>query len=604
MKPWIEKRGSSALSTVLSDLGRDLLSCRNPNTTAANAASLVSAILGLTHVMVLRLLPAGDALLVQGGTGWEPGMVGQAIFETDTNTLTGYALTSSEPVIIENVQTETRFVLPASLSGYGLATGVCIRIPCEYQTFGVLAAFGTKPRAFSPDEISCLRAIAGMLSVSIGCQRTGEIRRQDQHAIEQGKQEWEATVDALPHFVCLVDGQRRIVRANRSLEHWVHEPRHDVRGYTIHELLHPGCDDSSCYMTTLCAAAWDEVLNGHHFEYEVEDKILKRHLAIQVRPTMRAPVMGTRQTSLAVVVLEDITRLKHAEEILRASNNQLDHLVQARTWELIRANEQLKSEVMERQRIEEELRHSENEMRLLSAQLLTAQEMERKRIASELHDGIGQSLSAMKFCLENAIGLRGVQADNQDINLLRSVIPKMQAAIDEVRRISMDLRPSTLDDLGIIPTIAWFSREFRSIYKYINLDTHIAIAESDVSVPLKTAIFRIMQEALNNVARHAGARDVHIRLRKVGSAIELLIRDNGAGFDVSSQSLRTRKEKGFGITGMRERAEFSGGTFSVTSNIAAGTVVRVAWPCPQKDDRPSATGGSVTDYSGVNVTRG
>jgi signal transduction histidine kinase len=578
MSAWIDTQGSSALSTVLSDLGRDLLSCRNDDMTAANATSLISKILGLTHVMVLRLVPAGDALLLQAGMGWEPGMVGHAIFDTDQNTLTGYALASSEPVTIENIQTETRFVIPTLLSGYGLASGLCIRIPCQYQAFGVLAAFSTEPRSFSQDERSCLQAVAGMLAVSSGCQRTGEVRREDQEKIAQAKQEWEATVDALPHFICLLDEQKHIVRANRSLEQWVPGPIGDVRGHTVHEVLHPGCHDPSCYMST-CDVVWNEVLSGRYAEFEVEDKVLKRHLSIQVRPTTRRPDINTKQTSLAVVVLQDITRIKFAEEVLKTTNDQLERLVEARTSELIQANEQLKCEIMERQRIEEELRHSENEMRLLSVQLLTVQEMERKRIASELHDGIGQSLSAMKFCLENAIGRWPPQPDNQDVDRIKGVIPKMQASIDEVRRIAMDLRPSTLDDLGIIPTIAWFCREFRSIYNDIHLDTHIAVAENDVSVPLKTVIFRIMQEALNNVVRHARARHVRVHLRKTDSAIELLVRDNGIGFDVNSQAQRKKSSRGFGITGMRERAEFSGGTFLVTSNSAAGTVVRVAWPC-------------------------
>lgn len=568
------------LAAVLSDIGGKMLSCRNYATTAANAASLISNTLGLTHVMVLRLLPAGDALLLQGGVGWKPDMVDHAVFDANKNTLTGFALSSSEPVIIENLRMESRFAIPAQMSGYGLVSGLCARIPCEHQSFGVLAAFSTEPRSFNQDELSCFRVVAGMLAVSSGCQRTGEVRREDQEKIAQAKQEWEATVDALPHFICLLDGQRRIMRVNRSLEQWAAGFSGDVRGRTIHELLHPQCNDPSCYMLAIREAAWSEVLNGRPSEYEVEDKVLKRHLEIQVRPTTRRPGLVRNQTSLAVVVLQDITKIKHAEEVLKRSNDQLDHLVQARTAELVRANEQLKREIVERQRIEEQLRHSENEMRLLSVQVLTAQEMERKRIASELHDGLGQSLSAIKFCVENATSLSTPQGGDPDSNLIKSVIPKIQGAIDEVRRISMDLRPSTLDDLGIIPTIAWFCREFRSIYGDIRLDTNIDIAENDVSVPLRTVVFRIMQEALNNVVKHAKAEYVGVHLRKVDSVIELQVQDNGVGFDPNDLRARNRKsDTGYGITGMRERAEFSGGSFLIMSSRNAGTIIRAAWPC-------------------------
>lgn len=488
-------------------------------------------------------------------------------------------MSSNEPVIIEDFRTESRFPVPAQLSAYGLVSGICARIPCEHQSFGVLAAFSTAPRSFTPSEISCVRVVAGMLAVTSGCQRAGEVRRQDQEKIAQAKLEWEATVDALPHFVCLLDEQRRIVRANRSVERWVAGSVGDVRGHKVHELLHPGCSDPSCYMGNLCHGAWAEVLSGRPVEYEVEDHVLKRHLDIQFRPTARRPGGATNNASRAVLVLQDITKIKHAEQVLKSSNDELERIVQARTAQLVQANELLKCEIVERQRIEAELRRSENELRLLSVQLLTVQEMERKRIASELHDGIGQSLSAIKFCLENAIGLWTARHDDRDVTRINAIIPKMQGTIDEVRRISMNLRPSTLDDLGIIPTIAWFCREFRSIYSDIQLDTDIDIAEDDVPEPLKTVIYRILQEALNNIAKHAKAQYARIQLRKTDSVIEFVVQDNGVGFDLDSLTRRDGTERGSGITGMRERAEFSGGTFLIRPNSETGTTIRTAWPC-------------------------
>lgn len=584
--------------SVLSDIGKGVLSCRSDASTAVGAASLISRLFGLTHVMVLRLLPAGDAMQLEGGMGWEADTIGRAVFATDPRTLTGFALVSPEPVVVGNFQTDTRFVMPAPLLGYGFASCVCIRIPCEYQSSGVLAVFSTEPRSFSQDELSCLRVVAGMLVVSGGCQRTREVRREDQQRIEQAKQEWEATVDALPHIICLVDEQRRVVRANRSLEQWLPEPVLDVRGYTLHELLHPMCDDPFCHLLTLCSDTWDDVLKGHHRAYEVEDRVLRRYLEIQLRPATRRSDFGAKFASLVVVVLQDITRIKFAEAVLKNSKDELERLVQARTTDLTRSNDQLRAEIVQRQRIEQELRHSENEMRLLSAQVLTAQEMERKRIASELHDSIGQSLSAIKFGLENVIGLRASHGGDQDAVQIRRLIPRIQAAIDEVRRISMDLRPSTLDDLGVIPTIAWFCREFGEIYKDIQLDTQIGVAESDVSVPLKTAIYRILQEALNNVVRHASAGHVRIQLLKTDSGIELLVRDNGTGFDATARAFGKMSNKGFGIAGMRERAEFSGGTFSITSQSSTGTLVRVCWPCQQRSELPCPSEPSLAIQSG------
>ena len=581
----IKSRGkigdSSTLAAALSGIGQSMLACTDYTTVAANAAALLSSLLGMSHIMVLRLLPAGNALLLQGGTGWKPDMIGRAVFDVEKNSLTGYTLSSAEPVVIDNLRMDARFTIPAVLQGHGLVSGICVRIPCQHQPFGVVAAFSTEPRAFSQEDSLCLRVIAGMLATSIGCQRTAEVRRDDQEKIIQAKQEWEATVDALPHFICLLDGQKRIVRTNRSVEKWISGHVTEVRGRTIHELLHPRCTDPACYMQTCCDQAWDAVRNGETVNFDAEDRVLIRHLNIQLRPISLQPdTDGVKGTSLAVVVLRDITSIKRAEALLKNYSDELELRILARTSELREANELLRNEIDERRRIEEALRHSENEMHLLSAQLMTAQEMERKRIASELHDGLGQSLSAIKFCMENAIGLWTPRCGDQDIKLIESIIPKMQGAIDEVRRISMDLRPSTLDDLGVIPTIAWFCREFRSIYRGIQLDTFIDIQEDQVSMPRKTVIYRVLQEALNNVAKHAKADRVRIHLRKNDSAIELLIQDNGMGFDLVSLAMRQESERGFGIAGMRERSEFSGGTFTIKSTRETGTIIRVMWPCP------------------------
>jgi PAS domain S-box-containing protein len=237
------------------------------------------------------------------------------------------------------------------------------------------------------------------------------------------------------------------------------------------------------------------------------------------------------------------------------------------------------TDLTERMRAEQGLRESESELRLLSAQLLTAQEQERKRIASELHDGIGQSLSAVKFSVEDALRLLAEKSAQKSARSLESVIPKIQAAIEEVRRMSMDLRPSTLDDLGIIPTLAWFFRQFEAIYDDIRVVKKIDIQENDVPVPLKTTIFRIMQEAMNNVAKHGKAGMASVTLRRLGDTLEMLIQDDGQGFSVEEVSVRESQHRGFGLASMRERAEFSGGSYSISSAKGDGTRIRVAWPC-------------------------
>jgi signal transduction histidine kinase len=233
---------------------------------------------------------------------------------------------------------------------------------------------------------------------------------------------------------------------------------------------------------------------------------------------------------------------------------------------------------IQRQRAEEALRKSGEELRLLSSQLLTAQETERGRIARELHDGIGQSLSAIKFRVEDALGQLEKGSTESSVSTLGNLIPIIQSTVEEVRRITMDLRPSTLDDLGILATVAWLCRVFQATYSTVEIKREIGAEESDIPNPLKIVVYRILQEALNNVAKHSGADMITISLAKKDNTIKLAIEDNGCGFDLQEAFSVESSERGFGLGSMKERTELSGGTFVINSAKGEGTIVLASWP--------------------------
>ena len=240
-------------------------------------------------------------------------------------------------------------------------------------------------------------------------------------------------------------------------------------------------------------------------------------------------------------------------------------------------NEELKAENEERLRIEIELRESENHLRQLSTALLSAQERERKLIAQEIHDSMGASLAATKFKVETA--LNEMRYGNTKTRAaLESVIPIVQGTIEEARRIQMSLRPSILDDLGILATVNWFCRQYESIYPSIRVRKEIDIQEHEVPGPLKIVIYRVLQEALNNIAKHSKASVVLLFLRKNSQMIELIIRDSGHGFNLEEALSRKGTARGLGLDSMRERVELLGGSFLIESKKGAGTVIRATWP--------------------------
>jgi PAS domain S-box-containing protein len=255
-----------------------------------------------------------------------------------------------------------------------------------------------------------------------------------------------------------------------------------------------------------------------------------------------------------------------------------EELLTLKGIEFIETMAPLIGEAINRFSLEEALRESEGRLRHLSSQLLIVQETERKRISREIHDSIGQSLSAIKFRVENVLHQVGKKNPKEGVESLRSLIPLIQQSIEETRRIQMDLRPSILDDLGILATINWFCREFQVTYPGIYIEKEVNIQEDEIPDLLKTPIYRILQEALNNIAKHSKAYMISLSLKKTERMIELTVQDNGQGFDLEGLIPKEQSKGGFGLTSMRERADLSGGVFVIESTLGKGTILRATWP--------------------------
>ena len=217
-------------------------------------------------------------------------------------------------------------------------------------------------------------------------------------------------------------------------------------------------------------------------------------------------------------------------------------------------------------------------MRRLAAQHLTIQETERRRIAADLHDGLGQSLSLLKLAIQEVLRQTRAGVQPNAVDSVKKLIPKVENAMDELHRVAMDLRPSTLDDLGILPTLSWFVREFEAVNLKTRIEKHISVGEKDVPEPLKIAIFRILQEAVNNAVKHSDADCVRVSLHNGGDVLAFSIEDNGKGFDPDALEIREDARRGLGLQSMKERAELSGGSYTVNSAVGQGTKVCVWWP--------------------------
>ncbi len=423
----------------------------------------------------------------------------------------------------------------------------------------------------------------GELMTTTGSEGGATSGAEDIHqAIARAKHDWECTADSLSHVVCLVDEKRRVVRANRAIEIWQLGRVNEVTGRDVHELLHPAGCPGGCNLAGMLREAWECSQNQAAGEFELFDPQLERSVSISMRPIVgEAARHRGAGHARAVMVVTDVTPLRFARRALERLNENLEVRVAQRTAELESANRGLQNEVARREAAEEGLRLARNEQELLSQQLIQAQEKERRRIAQELHDSVGQSLSAIKYALERAAELQrqGKYPDAQP--LLTRTIGRVRDTIKEIRSIAMDLRPSLLDDLGVASALEWLCREFAETYAAMTVLTNISVSDADVPARLVTTIFRCGQELLNNVAKHSRARHVSIALLEDAGGISLMVCDDGIGLPPVDSS--GSFGRGHGIRNLRERAQMTGGKMTFTADHRGGTRARLDWPLATTD---------------------
>ena len=268
----------------------------------------------------------------------------------------------------------------------------------------------------------------------------------------------------------------------------------------------------------------------------------------------------------------DTTENRERAEALTKAKELLELRVEQRTAVLSRVNHEMRTEIAERQRAEEDLRESRDQLRALAARLQSVREEERTYIAREIHDELGQACTAIKMDLA-LIGRKLTKRQTKLLAKVASSIQLVDSAIVTLRKIASELRPRTLDDLGLPAALEAQAQEFESrtgIECSVSLPPEPLMLDSDRS----TAIFRIFQESLTNVARHARATRVEARLRRENNRIIFQVSDNGTGFDPEV----AKASKSLGLVGMQERALLLNGEFKAEGVPGSGTTMTLTIP--------------------------
>ena len=231
-------------------------------------------------------------------------------------------------------------------------------------------------------------------------------------------------------------------------------------------------------------------------------------------------------------------------------------------------------DITERKKTEDDLAQSRDRLEVLSRQLISAQESERRQLARELHDEIGQALTGIKLNLKT-LQLPALKLKSQ--TLVQDTINVVDQTLQQVRSLALDLRPPMLDDIGLVAALRWcLNRQSQraGFTPHFVADSSVSGASSEIN----TAIFRVTQESLTNIARHANARNVHVEIRQHNDALKLLVTDDGIGFDVAAARDQANRGASIGLLGMAERVHIVGGQFEIESSPSGGTTINARFP--------------------------
>jgi len=410
--------------------------------------------------------------------------------------------------------------LSAMYSGRGAMT---VRLEYGGKLYGLLTVSIPKDFLSDKEERALFKQVAGDIAFALNSLELEEEHKQAENALRESEIKYQTIFEATGTAKVIVNEDKTIWLANREFEKLSGYSKGEVEGKKSWTDFVAQEDDLKRMKEYHNLRRIDSNAAAKNYEFKFTDK---KGAVKDILVTV-AVIPGTKKT---VASFLDVTEHKRGVEALQESERQL---------------------------------------RFLSSQLLKAQENERKRIAQEL----------IKFGVEDALNRMDKGTAGPGGEALGSIIPMVKSLIEDVRRICTDLRPPLLDDLGLLATISWFCRKFQTIYSGIRIEKQIDIKENEVPDILKTVIYRVLQEAFNNIAKHSKADLVRLYLRKAEGTIDLFIEDNGRGFDLQDALSAESSKRGLGLASMKERTEYSGGSFSIESIRGVGTIVRASWPC-------------------------
>ena len=413
--------------------------------------------------------------------------------------------------------------------GSATASGIVAALTIWFTVHGQGSFVGSTPT----HDLLLLQMYLALLSVTglVLAAMTTE-RRQAEQAARESEQRYRTLLENAPEAI-LVHQDGRWIIANRAALKLLHAARvEQLVGRPTLDIVHPD------YRAIVRERIEREFATGEPAPLLEQQFIAVDGTVLDVEVVGIPITLAGRQGGQ--IIVRDITERRQAEQVVRER--------------------------------EAEVRRSRERLEALSQRLLKVQENERRLIARELHDQIGQALTAVKLNLESLRSGRRAKAFPLDESV--AIVEQLMEA---VRSMSLELRPSVLDDLGLAAALRWYAdRQGRRAGLAVRVRTQLPTER--LASDLETACFRVAQEAITNVARHAGAKRVEVDARAEDGTLDLTVRDDGTGFDVAAVRGGTTAEGSIGLDGMEERVRLLGGDFRIDSQPGTGTTVWARFP--------------------------
>ena len=369
----------------------------------------------------------------------------------------------------------------------------------------------------------------------------------------------------MPEVILLLDASGRIVKHSDKFPGDRLSEFEFAEKLSIHEVFHAGCNGSGCQFADNLAAAWRAHRSGLPVEWYFVSQAKDLALRLRLQPVNYACAilfgdLVDCYNDHSVLFVQDLTASAHQ---VHDNDAESSYAKRAKIYRLRRSTDSNADIVAS----------MDDRLRSITSQLLVSQEAERKRIASELHDSLGQSLSLLRLEIDACLGKARTNDGAIDIETLERVHEHSRRALRELRDITRNLRPTIIDDVGLEGTLDLLCRDFQATRPEVSLDKDLSGCLTDVPDEVAVAVYRIAQEALNNAARHSEANSVCISFTADENTCQLVVSDDGCGMPSGRMPKR-----GLGLITMRERAETLGGVFETDCRVGEGCKIRVAWP--------------------------